>query len=640
MQFQEVISQTKENLEIIFPNIDYTNIDLEGANVILYSKESDKFLENPENIKKLAQAIRRRVVVRPDPSVLIPEDEAEEKIREIIPNGIGISDIYFEHDSGEVIIEVDDPESIQGQDKQFLNQIRKDIKWAPRIMRTPPLKSATIKMVREFLKSEAEERRKFLRNLAKRISRDPIPGENYARLTSLGGWREVGRSSSLLMTKNSKVMIDCGLDPAAVDSDDPSSGAPYLNAPELWPLNSIDGIVLTHAHMDHGGFLPYLYSIGYDGPLYLTAPTRDLLLLLLMDYVKLGLSENRRVPYKMEDIRNMIRHTVTLNYNETTDISPDIRVTLRNAGHILGSSIVHFHIGEGFHNLLMSGDIKYMNSWLFNAADNRVPRVETFVTESTYGGKNDFQPTRQEAGERLAEIVRLAVERKGKILIPVFAVGRSQEVMLVLEEKYRLGEIPKIPVYLDGMIYEATSIHTAYPEFLNTNLRESITKKKENPFLSDIFVRVDAPERREEIVNDVGPFVVLATSGMMNGGPVMEYFTSWADDERNFLVFVGYQADRTLGRKILSGVKQFSIRKEGTIREVTMNMTVESVDGFSGHSDRKQLMKYIESMESRPRRVLVNHGDPIKAQEFSRSISLKYGLDSYAPFNLETVRLR
>jgi len=640
MQFQEVISQTKENLEIIFPNIDYTNIDLEGANVILYSKESDKFLENPENIKKLAQAIRRRVVVRPDPSVLIPEDEAEEKIREIIPNGIGISDIYFEHDSGEVIIEVDDPESIQGQDKQFLNQIRKDIKWAPRIMRTPPIKSATIKMVREFLKSEAEERRKFLRNLAKRISRDTIPGENYARLTSLGGWREVGRSSSLLMTKNSKVMIDCGLDPAAVDSDDPSSGAPYLNAPELWPLNSIDGIVLTHAHMDHGGFLPYLYSIGYDGPLYLTAPTRDLLLLLLMDYVKLGLSENRRVPYKMEDIRNMIRHTVTLNYNETTDISPDIRVTLRNAGHILGSSIVHFHIGEGFHNLLMSGDIKYMNSWLFNAADNRVPRVETFVTESTYGGKNDFQPTRQEAGERLAEIVRLAVERKGKILIPVFAVGRSQEVMLVLEEKYRLGEIPKIPVYLDGMIYEATSIHTAYPEFLNTNLRESITKKKENPFLSDIFVRVDAPEKREEIVNDVGPFVVLATSGMMNGGPVMEYFTSWADDERNFLVFVGYQADRTLGRKILSGVKQFSIRKEGTIREVTMNMTVESVDGFSGHSDRKQLMKYIESMESRPRRVLVNHGDPIKAQEFSRSISLKYGLDSYAPFNLETVRLR
>ncbi len=640
MQYQEVINLAKENIEQIFPSLDYSTIDLEGANVVLYSKQSDKFVEDPENIKKLAQAIRRRVIVRPDPSVLIPEDEAEEKIRKIIPAEIAISDVYFEHDSGEVIIEVDDPESIQNRNSTIQNQIRKEIKWAPRITRAPPIKSATIKMVREFLKAEAEERRKFLRNLAKRISRDPLPGENYVRLTSLGGWREVGRSSSLLMTKNSRVMIDCGLDPAAIDSDDAASGAPYLNAPELWPLNSMDGVVLTHAHMDHGGFLPYLYSIGYDGPLYLTAPTRDMLLLLLMDYVKLGIADNRKIPYKMEDIRNMIRHTVTLNYNETTDIAPDIRVTLRNAGHILGSSIVHFHLGEGFHNLLMSGDIKYTNSWLFNAADNRIPRVETFVTESTYGGKTDFQPSRVEAGDRLAQIVRLAVERKGKVLIPVFAVGRSQEVMLVLEEKYRLGELPKIPVYLDGMIYEATSIHTAYPEFLNNNLRDSITKRKENPFLSDIFVRVDAPEKRESIVNDVGPFVVLATSGMMNGGPVLEYFTNWADDERNFIVFVGYQAGRTLGRKILTGTKQFTIRKEGVLKDINMKLTVESVDGFSGHSDRRQLIKYIESMESKPRRILVNHGDPAKAQEFSRAVSMKFGIESYAPFNLETVRLR
>ncbi|MEM3363836.1 MAG: beta-CASP ribonuclease aCPSF1, partial [Thermoplasmatales archaeon] len=394
------------------------------------------------------------------------------------------------------------------------------------------------------------------------------------------------------------------------------------------------------SHMDHGGFLPYLYSIGYDGPVYLTAPTRDLLLLLLMDYVKLGLSENRRVPYKMDDVRNLIRHTVTMNYNETTDIAPDVRVTLRNAGHILGSSIVHFHIGEGFYNLLMSGDIKYTNSWLFNAADTRLPRVETFVSESTYGGKNDFQPSRQEAGERLAQIVRLAAEKKGKVLIPVFAVGRSQEVMLVLEEKVRLGEIPKMPVYLDGMIYEATSIHTAYPEFLNSNLRDLITRKKENPFLSDIFQRVDAPETREEIISDVGPMVVLATSGMMNGGPVIEYFVNWADDSRNFLVFVGYQAEGTLGRRILSGAKKISVRRNDGLKEVEIGLTVESVDGFSGHSDRRQLMRYIEALEYKPKRILVNHGDAAKAVEFSRAVSMKFGVESYAPYDLETVRLR
>lgn len=640
MKYEEVISTAKENIESIFPDLGYTNVDMEGASVVLYSKESHKFLEDPDKVKKLAQSIRKRIIIRPDPSVLLPEQEATEMIREIIPSDISISDIYFEHEAGEVLIELNDPERVNNFDSRILSRIRKDVKWAPRIMRTPPIKSATIKMVRSFLKAESEERRKFLTNLAKRISRDPLPGGNYARLTSLGGYREVGRSSSLLMTKNSKVMIDCGLDPSVVDTDDAASGAPYLSAPEIWPINSIDGVVLTHSHMDHSGFLPYLYSIGYDGPVYLTAPARDLLLLLLMDYVKLGMSENRKLPYKMEDIRNMIRHTVALNYNETTDISPDVRVTLRNAGHILGSSVVHFHIGEGFHNLLMSGDIKYVNSWLFNAADNRVPRVETFVTESTYGGRSDFQPSRQEAGERIAQIVRLAAEKKGKVLIPVFAVGRSQEVMLVLEEKYRLGEIPKMPVYLDGMIYEATSIHTAYPEFLNSNLRDAITKKKENPFLSEIFTRVDAQETRENIISDVGPFVVLATSGMMNGGPVIEYFSNWANDERNFLVFVGYQADRTLGRRILSGANKLNVRKNNRMTEVDLKMTVESVDGFSGHSDRRQLMKYIEALEYRPKRILVNHGDGNKAQEFSRILSVKYGVESYAPFNLETVRLR
>ena len=640
MKYEEIIANARENLETIFPGLGYTSLDMEGANVVLYSKESYKFLEDPEKIKKLAQSIRKRIIIRPDSSSLVDEKEAEEMIRKILPEDVSISDIFFEHDSGEVIIELDDPERIQVYNSQIIATIRKDVKWAPRIMRTPPIKSATIKMVREFLKAESDERRKFLKNLAKRISRDPLPGENFARLTCLGAWREVGRASSLLMTKNSKIMIDCGVDPAAVDSDDPASGAPYLGAPELWPLNSVDGVVLTHSHMDHSGFLPYLFNIGYDGPVYMTAPTRDLLLLLLMDYVKLGMSENRKIPYKMEDVRSLIRHTVTLNYNETTDISPDVRVTLRNAGHILGSSVVHFHIGEGFHNLLMSGDIKYMNSWLFNAADSRLPRVETFVTESTYGGRNDFQPSRQEAGERLAQIIRLVTETKGKVLIPVFAVGRSQEVMLVLEEKYRLGEIPKVPVYLDGMIYEATSIHTAYPEFLNSNLRDLITRKKENPFLSDIFKRVDAPETRENIVSDVGPLVVLATSGMMNGGPVIEYFSNWADDERNFLLFVGYQAEGTLGRRILSGTKQLNVRRNNGVQEVKIAMTVDTVDGFSGHSDRRQLMKYIEALEFKPKRILVNHGDASKATEFSRALSLKFGVESYAPYNLETVRLR
>ena len=158
---------------------------------------------------------------------------------------------------------------------------------------------------------------------------------------------------------------------------------------------------------------------------------------------------------------------------------------MHNAGHILGSSICHFHLGDGDYNLAYSGDIKFERSWLFNPAVNRFPRLETLVLESTYGGYRDLQPSRQQATEEFTHLASKVLERGGKLIVPVFAVGRSQEVMLVLEERMRQGQIPKVPVYLDGMIFEATAIHTAYPEFLNSQLRTQIFQQGDNPFLSD-----------------------------------------------------------------------------------------------------------------------------------------------------------
>jgi hypothetical protein len=181
-----------------------------------------------------------------------------------------------------------------------------------------------------------------------------------------------------------------------------------------------------------------------------------------------------------------------MGYGDTTDITPDIRLTFHNAGHILGSSICHFHVGEGLYNIAFSGDIKYERTWLFNPAVNHYPRIETLVVESTYGGKDDYQPSRREATERLKDIICQSMKKKGKVLVPVFAVGRSQEVMIVLENLVRNKDIPETPVYLDGMIWEATAIHTAYPEYLNNRLRSQIFQKGENPLLSDIFKRVDS----------------------------------------------------------------------------------------------------------------------------------------------------
>lgn len=191
--------------------------------------------------------------------------------------------------------------------------------------------------------------------------------------------------------------------------------------------------------------------------------------LLQMDYIKVAAADAKRVPYSSENIRSVIKHCITMGYGDTTDITPDIRLTFHNAGHILGSSICHFHIGEGLYNIAFSGDIKFERTWLFNPAVNHFPRAEALIIESTYGGRDDFQPSRKEATDRLKDIIRQSLKKKGKVLVPVFAVGRSQEVMIVLENLVRSKEIPEIPVYLDGMIWEATAIHTAYPSTSTIN---------------------------------------------------------------------------------------------------------------------------------------------------------------------------
>jgi len=336
----------------------------------------------------------------------------------------------------------------------------------------------------------------------------------------------------------------------------------------------------------------------------------------------------------------MIKHCIPLNYSDTTDITPDVRLTFHNAGHILGSAIAHFHIGEGMYNVVFTGDIKYERTWLFNPAVNRFPRLEALIMESTYGGKDDYQPSRKEATEKLSDIIKRTLSKKGKVLIPVFAVGRSQEVMIVLENLMKSGEVERVPIYLDGMIWEATAIHTAYPEYLNTHLRSLIFQKGENPLLSDIFERVESFDKRQEILDDNDPCIVLATSGMLNGGPIMEYLKSWSEDERNTLIFVGYQAEGTLGRKIQKGWKEIPMNIGGAMTTIKVNMNIETCDGFSGHSDRRQLINYVNNMSPRPERIIFCHGEESKCLEISSTIHKKFNINTTAPMNLETIRFR
>jgi len=553
-------------------------------------------------------------------------------VRELIPPEAEINQLFFEPETGEVTIEAANPGAAIGRGGSVLNDLKRRIGWVPTVVRTPPIPSKTVEEVRIHLRNSFDERRSFLKKVGIRIARDPLPEKLWARNTALGGYREVGRSAHLLTTQNSKVLIDCGIDPG-------SDRTPYFNAPELLPLDSLDAVVVTHAHLDHCGLVPVLLKYGYKGPIYCTAPSRDLMTLMLLDAIKVVNQEARRGLYDSSHVRELVTRTIPLRWGETTDIAPDIRLTLHNAGHILGSSICHFHLGEGDHNLAYSGDIKFERSWLFNPATNRFPRLETLVLESTYGGYRDIQPSRQQATDEFSALATKVLSRGGKLIVPVFAVGRSQEVMLVLEERMREGKIPKVPVYLDGMIFEATAIHTAYPEFLNSQLRTQIFQQGDNPFLSDIFRRVDSSQMRMGILDSKEPCIILATSGMMSGGPVMEYFRAWAPEEKNGLLFVGYQAEGTFGRRLQRGMAEASFLDGSRQANVPVKIDIATIEGFSGHSDRVQLMNYVASLDPRPQRIILNHGEESKIIDLSSSLHKRFNVESRAPYNLEAIRV-
>ncbi|RLF54070.1 MAG: beta-CASP ribonuclease aCPSF1 [Thermoplasmata archaeon] len=636
MTVEDVLREIKVKVKEVIPSdIQITDVEFEGPLLVIYTKHPQKFAEKEHLVRQLAKMLQKRITVRPDPSVLTDSKIAEKRIREIIPEEAGITNLYFQPDVGEVIIEAMKPGVVIGKKGALLNQIKREVNWTPKVVRTPPIQSKTVQEIRAYLRTVSEDRKSILRQIGRKLHRGVSENEKFVRVIALGGFREVGRSCALLHTKDAKILIDVGLD---VSSD--SNGSPYLNLPEVLPLETIDAVVITHAHLDHSGLAPVLYKYGYDGPVYCTPPTRDLMTLLQMDYLKVAVADAKKIPYSSEHIRELLKHCITLNYGDTTDIAPGVKLTLHNAGHILGSAVAHFHIGEGLYNIVFTGDIKYERTWLFDPAVNRFPRVEAVVMEATYGGKADLQPSRREAVERLRDIVQRTLRRKGKVLIPVFAVGRSQEVMIALENMIRNEEIPNVPVYLDGMIWEATAIHTAYPEYLNNHLRTLILHRGENPLLSDIFVRVDSYDMRQELLADPDPCIVLATSGMLNGGPIMEYLKAWAEDERNTLTFVGYQAEGTLGRRIQKGWKEVPLIVRGTHTTIKIKMDVETCDGFSGHSDRGQLITYLNNMSPKPERAIFCHGEESKCLDLASTIHRRLGIPTVAPQNMESVRLK
>ena len=610
----------------------------EGANIVLYTKDKDFFLDNKGVIKEIVDELKKRIELRPDPAIVMELEKSEKAIKKIIPKEAGISNVIFDTQRSRVVIEAEKPGLAIGKQGEVLREIRSKTLWVPLVRRTPAIQSKIIEGVRAVLYKESNYRRKFLDKVGHRIYDGWLreKKEEWIRISFLGGGRQVGRSCLFLQTPESRVLMDCGVNVAL--PYDNKEAYPYLEVPEF-SIKELDAVIVTHSHLDHIGFIPYLFKFGYQGPIYMTKPTRDVGALLLMDFIKIMKSEGREPIFETEHVKEMVKHTIVLDYEEVSDITPDVRITLYNAGHIIGSSLIHLHIANGLHNIVYTGDFKYGRTGLLEAANTHFPRVETLIMEATYGGKDCVLPPQREGDDNLKKIIIDTVKRKGKILMPTLGSGRSQEIMIMIESMVRNGELPKIPVYIDGLVWDITAIHTAYPEFLNSNVRKQIFHKDQNPFVSDIFKRVGSKKERMEIIEYKGPCVIIATSGMLVGGPSVEYLKHLAEHPKNSLVFTCYQGEGSLGKRIQRGEREIVFPVGAKQEVVQLKMEIHKIE-ITAHSDRKQLMNYAFKCTPKPKKVIVCHGENSRCLDLASSIHKANRIETNAPRNLEVLRLK
>ena len=612
-----------------------TEANFEGANIVLYTNNELFFKEGEPKIKEIVNEIKKRIELRADQKILPDKITAESQMRKIIPTEAEVTEIIFDYYRSVVIIEAKKPGLVIGRQGSILDEIRNTTLWTPQVQRSSVIKSQITEKIRSVLYANNTYRRKFLNDIGKKIYKEwsSEKSDGWIRLTFLGGARQVGRSCLLLQTPNSNILLDCGIDVASSGSNK----FPYFNIPEF-DIAKLDAVILSHAHLDHVGLLPYLYKMGYRGPVYMTLPSRDIAALLSLDFIGVAYKQAATPLFNSEDVTEMVKHSICVANNEVTDVTSDVRLTFYNSGHCLGSSMVHLNIGNGAHNLLYCADFKYDKSRLLDPATNTFPRIETVITESTYGGKNNLFPPRQKAEEEIIELIKKAIERKGKVLIPELGLGRAQETMLIIEDAVKSGKLPNIPVYIDGMIWDINAIHTSYPDFLSKRVRQDIFQDK-NPFVSEVFSRVGSSQERRKVIEG-GPCVVLATSGMLVGGASVEYFREFAGNKNNSIIFVCYQGVGSLGRQVQEGLKEAKMNVDGKEEIVEINMESNTIEGLSAHPGRNELISFFNNIWPKPKRIIINHGEVSRSLDLASALYKLTRTETNVPRNLESLRLR
>jgi uncharacterized protein len=600
-----------------------TKIEYEGPRIALYSKNPRYLMQNTQLVSNIVNTIKKRIVIRTDESIRKSEEEANQIILEFIPKKIGILETFFDPALGEATVFVGKPSLLLqlGDDYDNIDFIEKT-GWKVRI-RKAPLVMDIIRNINEILHNSVNERIRFYKEVGEKIFRSKLNEIAEASLITLGGFSEVGRSSILLTTHESKILLDCGFNIAAKNA---LYSFPRFDITGL-EMDEIDAVILSHAHLDHSGFLPVLFKYGYHGPVYCSEPTLPLMNLLQTQYVK---DSDDVTLFSVRDIDAVVMHTIPLSFGIVTDISPDIRLVLSNSGHMIGSASIHLHIGSGDHNLVYTGDLKFAKILSLENASWNFPRVETIIIESTHGGKEDVFPQREEAEMHLIDSINSTINEKGKVLIPVPAVGLSQEIMLVINMYMKAGKINVTKVLVEKIISEATSIYEAYPEYLSKELKKRILEDEEESFHSNHFEvsKYATLEKNESAI-------ILAPSSMLISGPSVEYLKQISNDPNNKLILASYQALDTPGRSIQDGNRQITIGNQG----INLECQIQKIAGFSMHSDYNQLIAYINRLRPKLKRVLVNHGERANVQNLASSINKMLKIQTQQPLVQEAIKL-
>ncbi|MDQ6716843.1 MAG: MBL fold metallo-hydrolase [Gemmatimonadota bacterium] len=443
-------------------------------------------------------------------------------------------------------------------------------------------------------------------------------------LTFVGAAREVTGSCHVLRVNGSTIALDCGMfQGRRQDSADKNRRLPV-------PISELDAIVLSHAHIDHSGRLPFLVAEGYGKTIWATNATRDLSAIMLADSAHIQEKDAEFLAKrKKEFIEPLygIRHAVKtmelmvgVPYGKPFDVVPGVQGTYIDAGHILGSATVILDCTEGGNTkrLVFSGDIGRKGLALIR--DPEIPAgADALIMESTYGNRDHDSVEGSRA--RLAEVIRSTAARGGRVLIPAFAVGRTQEMIYAIHSLVREKAIPAIPIYVDSpLAIDATSVFEMHPEILDRS--EQMVAEVRELFKFDLIHYTRDVEESKAIGRAHGPMVVIAASGMVENGRILHHLAQGASDPKNTILIVGFQAEHTLGRRIVERQPVLKIFGE----EVRLNAQVEIINGYSAHADRGELIGWLDAVKDLSPRlgpVWLVHGEAAVQDEFKATLAAR-----------------